>query len=108
MSRSKSSNALRTWSRDGSGSTAASYYGDRGPRGGRGRFVRCPAMRRCGTLAADRGTRGSPAGGHMTAPKDKRALRSRLWFDDASNPGMTALYLERYLNFGLTRGELQS
>jgi dihydroxy-acid dehydratase len=44
----------------------------------------------------------------MTAPKDKRALRSRLWFDDASNPGMTALYLERYLNFGLTRGELQS
>jgi dihydroxy-acid dehydratase len=44
----------------------------------------------------------------MKAPKDKRALRSRLWFDDASNPGMTALYLERYLNFGLTRGELQS
>jgi dihydroxy-acid dehydratase len=44
----------------------------------------------------------------MTAPKDKRALRSRLWFDDASNAGMTALYLERYLNFGLTRGELQS
>jgi dihydroxy-acid dehydratase len=44
----------------------------------------------------------------MTALKDKRALRSRLWFDDASNPGMTALYLERYLNFGLTRGELQS
>jgi hypothetical protein len=44
----------------------------------------------------------------MTAPKDKRALRSRLWFDDPSNPGMTALYLERYLNFGLTRHELQS
>ncbi|HSR96042.1 MAG TPA: IlvD/Edd family dehydratase [Kofleriaceae bacterium] len=44
----------------------------------------------------------------MTASKDKRALRSRLWFDDASNPGMTALYLERYLNFGLTRQELQS
>jgi len=44
----------------------------------------------------------------MAAPKDKRALRSRLWFDDKSNPGMTALYLERYLNFGLTRGELQS
>jgi dihydroxy-acid dehydratase len=44
----------------------------------------------------------------MTAPKDKRALRSRLWFDDATNPDMTALYLERYLNFGLTRQELQS
>jgi dihydroxy-acid dehydratase len=44
----------------------------------------------------------------MTAPKDKRALRSQLWFDDASNPAMTALYLERYLNFGLTRRELQS
>jgi dihydroxy-acid dehydratase len=35
-------------------------------------------------------------------------LRSRLWFDDPSNPGMTALYLERYLNYGLTRQELQS
>jgi len=44
----------------------------------------------------------------MTARKDKRALRSLQWFDDRSNPGMTALYLERYLNFGLTRGELQS
>jgi len=37
-----------------------------------------------------------------------RRLRSRRWFDDPSDPGMTALYLERYLNFGLTRGELQS
>jgi dihydroxy-acid dehydratase len=44
----------------------------------------------------------------MTASKDKRALRSQLWFNDASNPAMTALYLERYLNFGLTRQELQS
>ena len=35
-------------------------------------------------------------------------LRSQLWFDNPDNPGMTALYLERYLNFGLTRGELQS
>ncbi len=35
-------------------------------------------------------------------------LRSRSWFDDPDNPKMTALYLERYLNFGLTRGELQS
>ncbi len=36
------------------------------------------------------------------------ALRSRRWFDDPADPGMTALYLERYLNYGLTRGELQS
>ena len=34
-------------------------------------------------------------------------LRSRLWFDNPDNPGMTALYLERYLNFGLTGRELQ-
>jgi dihydroxy-acid dehydratase len=38
----------------------------------------------------------------------KRKLRSRLWFDNPDNPGMTALYLERYLNYGLTRHELQS
>jgi dihydroxy-acid dehydratase len=35
-------------------------------------------------------------------------LRSRAWFDNPDNPGMTALYLERYLNYGLTREELQS
>ncbi len=35
-------------------------------------------------------------------------LRSRLWFDNPDNPGMTALYLERYLNFGLTPAELRS
>jgi dihydroxy-acid dehydratase len=37
-----------------------------------------------------------------------RRLRSRLWFDNPDNPGMTALYLERYLNFGLTKEELTS
>ena len=42
------------------------------------------------------------------AGKAKRALRSRLWFDNPDNPGMTALYLERYLNFGLTPAELRS
>ena len=35
-------------------------------------------------------------------------LRSRDWFDNPGNPDMTALYLERYLNFGLTREELQA
>lgn len=37
----------------------------------------------------------------------KRRLRSQLWFDNPDNPGMTALYLERYLNFGLTLEELR-
>jgi dihydroxy-acid dehydratase len=36
----------------------------------------------------------------------KPRLRSQLWFDNPDNPGMTALYLERYLNYGLTTGEL--
>ncbi|MEQ8480567.1 MAG: IlvD/Edd family dehydratase [Hoeflea sp.] len=37
-----------------------------------------------------------------------KKLRSRAWFDNPSNPDMTALYLERYMNYGLTREELQS
>jgi dihydroxy-acid dehydratase len=43
----------------------------------------------------------------MSNPKAGR-LRSQDWFNNPDNPGMTALYLERYLNFGLTREELQS
>src|SRR5271165_735725 len=39
---------------------------------------------------------------------NKRLLRSQLWFDNPDNPGMTALYLERYLNYGLTKKELTS
>jgi len=35
-------------------------------------------------------------------------LRSQRWFDDPSDPGMTALYIERYMNWGVTREELQS
>lgn len=35
-------------------------------------------------------------------------LRSRNWFDNPANPGMTALYIERFPNYGLTRAELQS
>ncbi|HTF46455.1 MAG TPA: IlvD/Edd family dehydratase [Pseudonocardia sp.] len=35
-------------------------------------------------------------------------LRSQAWFDNPDNPGMTALYIERYMNWGLTREELQS
>ncbi|WP_266064490.1 IlvD/Edd family dehydratase [Brucella intermedia] len=44
----------------------------------------------------------------MAAEKKNLKRRSQHWFDNPSNPGMTALYLERYLNFGLTREELQS
>ncbi|MEV5720760.1 IlvD/Edd family dehydratase [Amycolatopsis mediterranei] len=35
-------------------------------------------------------------------------LRSEAWFDNPADPGMTALYLERYMNWGITREELQS
>ena len=35
-------------------------------------------------------------------------LRSRQWFNNPEDLEMTALYLERYLNYGLTRDELQS
>lgn len=38
----------------------------------------------------------------------KPALRSQNWFNNPDDPEMTALYLERYLNYGLTREELQS
>jgi dihydroxy-acid dehydratase len=39
---------------------------------------------------------------------ERPRLRSQLWFDNPDNPDMTALYLERYLNYGLTRAELAS
>ncbi|HEY7990728.1 MAG TPA: IlvD/Edd family dehydratase [Stellaceae bacterium] len=45
-------------------------------------------------------THSNGTGGHK--------LRSRAWFDNPANPDMTAIYLERYLNFGLTQDELQS
>jgi dihydroxy-acid dehydratase len=38
----------------------------------------------------------------------RKSLRSRAWFDDPSNADMTALYLERYMNFGVSLEELQS
>ena len=37
-----------------------------------------------------------------------RRLRSQEWFDDPSHADMTALYVERFMNYGLTREELQS
>ncbi len=44
----------------------------------------------------------------MSSDQKRPFLRSRAWFDNADNPDMTALYLERYLNFGLSQEELQS
>ncbi|MBI1204086.1 MAG: dihydroxy-acid dehydratase [Rhodopseudomonas sp.] len=41
-------------------------------------------------------------------PQGRPKLRSKLWFDNPDNPGMTAIYLERYLNYGLTIEELTS
>ncbi|MCW5688818.1 MAG: dihydroxy-acid dehydratase, partial [Pseudolabrys sp.] len=51
-----------------------------------------------------------PKRGHQSSEKKPKGktLRSQLWFDNPENPGMTALYLERYLNWGLTREELTS
>ncbi|MBP7339830.1 IlvD/Edd family dehydratase [Niveispirillum sp.] len=44
----------------------------------------------------------------QVAPGTARRLRSQEWFNNPANADMTALYLERYLNFGLSREELQS
>ena len=44
----------------------------------------------------------------MAKADKKRRLRSREWFDAPGDPTMAALYLERYMNFGLTRAELHA
>jgi dihydroxy-acid dehydratase len=36
-----------------------------------------------------------------------RPLRSRAWFDNPTSPDLTALYIEKYLNYGLSLEELQ-
>ncbi len=46
--------------------------------------------------------------GNDATAKGGKKLRSRAWFDNPENPDMTALYLERYLNYGISREELQS
>jgi dihydroxy-acid dehydratase len=43
-----------------------------------------------------------------SAKRDPSRLRSRQWFKNPANPEMTALYIERYMNWGITREELQS
>src|SRR3974390_3393585 len=46
--------------------------------------------------------------GNGSRGSQRPRLCSQLWFDNPDNPGMTAVYLERYLNYGLTREELTS
>ena len=43
----------------------------------------------------------------MTDQPRKR-LRSEIWFNDMTEPGETAVYLERFHNYGITRKELQA
>ncbi|EFL89708.1 IlvD/Edd family dehydratase [Ahrensia sp. R2A130] len=45
----------------------------------------------------------------MSKPRlTKEQLRSKLWFANPDDMDMTALYIERYMNWGITREELQS
>ncbi|MDV7271588.1 IlvD/Edd family dehydratase [Thioclava sp. A2] len=44
----------------------------------------------------------------MSDTRANKRFRSQEWFDNPNNPGMTALYVERYLNQAFTREELQS
>lgn len=44
----------------------------------------------------------------MADTRARKKFRSQEWFDNPNNPGMTALYIERYLNQEYTRGELQA
>ena len=44
----------------------------------------------------------------MSNTRANRRYRSQEWFDNPNNPGMTALYLERYQNQAFTRAELQA
>jgi dihydroxy-acid dehydratase len=56
-------------------------------------------------MISDKNGSNGNAGGEASRG---RKLRSRAWFDNPDNADMTALYLERYLNFGLSREELMS
>lgn len=45
---------------------------------------------------------------NATSSNAGKKLRSTRWFNNDSNPGMSAVYIERYLTYGLTREELMS
>ena len=64
------------------------------------------ARSRANEISEERGwpTRRAPT----ARSNGKRRLRSREWFDAPGDPTMAALYLERYMNFGLTLAELHS
>jgi dihydroxy-acid dehydratase len=57
-------------------------------------------------LMQNDGEAPSPTDDSADQTKPQR-LRSRAWFDNAANPDLTALYIERYLNYGLSLEELQ-
>lgn len=61
-----------------------------------------------GVSADQPGKPASSSSSDPNAPPWPRPLRSSKWFDCRSDPGMTALYMERYFNFGITREELMS
>jgi hypothetical protein len=44
----------------------------------------------------------------MTEQKAKQRFRSQDWFDNQERIDMTALYLERFMNYGITPDELRS
>ncbi len=44
----------------------------------------------------------------MSDTRARKRFRSQEWFDNPNNPGMTALYVERYQNQAFTRQEIQS
>ena len=61
--------------------------------------------------ANERKTKDGKANYAKTAPRRKISaakLRSKAWFDNPANADMTALYLERTMNYGLSFDELQS
>ncbi|GES60080.1 dihydroxy acid dehydratase [Aspergillus terreus] len=45
---------------------------------------------------------------NTSGARPRRKLRSAQWFNCEDNPGMMAVYVERYLNYGITREELMS
>src|SRR3954447_1199484 len=72
-------------------------------RGRRDTPVSCRAVIRRRASSSRRGARQS-----MSNAGTRRPLRSQNWFDNPAEPDMTVIFLERYMNYGLTREELQA
>lgn len=74
-----------------------------------GHDARCQARRGSSLSAREVSTRNKGVGNGTSSGDDQGGLlRSRAWFDDPAHPDMSALYVERYTNFGLSVAELQS